>query len=338
MSVSIIIPVHNSMKYLDECINSVLCQCKNTDEIILVENGSSDGTAELCRRYLKEYSNIRYLELGAVGVSVARNEGVRLASCDWITFLDSDDMLLDGALSVLKSPSVKDADIVLAGYTREDKKCIVEKNISIIDQELLKCCVLQFARYGNQLAKDAPIDNINNWACWGKFYKRELLQNYNVFFPQGISHSEDTAFCFHAYCVAKKIVATQQKIYYYRDNPNSICSTFSPNLEKNNIRLIEQFEYYRENFAYTENYLPLFLSFYTRKVIEIYYNCMCDNRYLGNRRQKQFLLKEICEHPIIYEALKKTKYRRIIIGKKNSLKYAWCLWRLKHAHYEFLFL
>ena len=117
MNVSIIIPVHNSEKYLEECVNSVLSGINEDDEIILVENGSSDSSWDMCQNYSSQYPNIKAVSLDTAGVSIARNKGISLADCEWIHFLDSDDVLGEGAVqTLLTEVYMTDADIVQGGW------------------------------------------------------------------------------------------------------------------------------------------------------------------------------------------------------------------------------
>ena len=77
MSLSIIIPVHNTEKYLTECLDSVLPEINAEDEIILVENGSADHSWEICKRYAEKYNTVNAVQLGTAGVSKARNHGIK---------------------------------------------------------------------------------------------------------------------------------------------------------------------------------------------------------------------------------------------------------------------
>ena len=175
MKTSVVIPVHNSEQFLDDCLNSVIEQIKYNDEIILVENGSTDNTPALCKKYEKEYSFIKYVELGPVGVSVARNEGVKAAEGDWIIFVDSDDKLLPNAFDVLKKEESNEADIIIAGYSKDDNCTDALGCVFELEPELLAKGVLQFAKYRKRITRNAMIDDYNNWASWAKFFKRSLL-------------------------------------------------------------------------------------------------------------------------------------------------------------------
>ena len=99
--ISIIIPVHNSARFLDDCLGSVLSQADQNTEILIIENGSTDNTPKICREYCNKWNNIKYIEMGKVGVSAARNMGINTATKEYLMFLDSDDMLQPGAIKTI---------------------------------------------------------------------------------------------------------------------------------------------------------------------------------------------------------------------------------------------
>lgn len=102
MSISFIIPIYNVEKYLKQCIDSVLGQVKEEDEIILVNDGSKDRSNLICKKYLKMFPDkIIYIEKENGGLSSARNVGIRQATKDYIAFVDSDDYLKQGYVEVL---------------------------------------------------------------------------------------------------------------------------------------------------------------------------------------------------------------------------------------------
>ena len=125
--ITVIIPVYNREKYLDKCINSVLDQANVNTEIILVDDGSTDRSPEICDNYAKKYDNIVVIHSDNHGVSHARNLALDKTTGDYLTFLDSDDRLAPGALSVLLSNIEKNAtDYVVGGFkqfTEEGELC-----------------------------------------------------------------------------------------------------------------------------------------------------------------------------------------------------------------------
>lgn len=100
--ISVIIPIHNAASYIAACVDSILAQGDAAIEIILVNDGSTDGSDAICRRLAERASIIRYIVQENAGVSAARNAGLDAATGDWILFVDADDLLLPGALSVIR--------------------------------------------------------------------------------------------------------------------------------------------------------------------------------------------------------------------------------------------
>ena len=110
--ISVIVPVYNTAAYLDRCIQSIVNQNYQNKEIVLVNDGSKDGSLEICKKWAKMYDYIRVLDQCNQGVSVARKNGVFNSTGELITFVDSDDELAEGALEILMS-EMSDCDIVL---------------------------------------------------------------------------------------------------------------------------------------------------------------------------------------------------------------------------------
>src|SRR5690606_36017952 len=102
MSFSIIIPVFNSSSKLNKCIDSVVMQLSDNDEVIIINDGSTDDSENICKEYVDKYTQIKYLYKQNGGVSSARNLGIQESSNDWVIFLDSDDELLYNLLKTLR--------------------------------------------------------------------------------------------------------------------------------------------------------------------------------------------------------------------------------------------
>ena len=127
---SIIIPVYNAEKYLKECINSVLRQKLEDYEVILVDDGSTDSSLKICRSYESKNSRVKVLHQTNQGVSSARNSGIKQANGDWLTFIDSDDVIDDTFfLQFNKSP--KSCDLIVGQYKgfTNNGNYIIEKEI-----------------------------------------------------------------------------------------------------------------------------------------------------------------------------------------------------------------
>ena len=110
---SIIIPVYNVERYLPECIERLIFQIDNSCEVILVNDGSTDGSSLLCQKYSSVYHNFKLINQKNMGLSRARNAGIKVANGEYLLFLDSDDYLVDDAIDViLKCINNNEADIL----------------------------------------------------------------------------------------------------------------------------------------------------------------------------------------------------------------------------------
>ena len=123
--ISVIIPVYNDEKYLAQCLDSVLRQTYSNLEIILVDDGSTDSTPELCEKYREKYANIRILHKKNGGVGSSRNAGLEMATGEYVLFVDHDDLLSETHIEELyKLLKKNDADIAVGNFNHfiEEKR------------------------------------------------------------------------------------------------------------------------------------------------------------------------------------------------------------------------
>lgn len=121
MTLSIIIPVYNTEASLPVCIDSILSQSFTDFELLLVDDGSKDGSRAVCDRYAEKDSRVRVFHQENGGCGSARNVGLDHASGEWVYFVDSDDEVLPGGLQTLLDCIREDVDIVMAGFERSDE-------------------------------------------------------------------------------------------------------------------------------------------------------------------------------------------------------------------------
>lgn len=320
MNLSIIIPVHNAENFLEKCIQSVLNEMPE-DEIILVENGSTDHSYEICKSYAEKYNSVHLLQLGNVGVSVARNEGIKVASGKWITFLDADDQIQIGGgyLTILADET--NADVLIAGYRCELVASPQFMIASRMDANLLAKGVLQFTKYRERINKLVHIDSYNNWACWGKIYKRTFLLENQIQFPEGIRLSEDTAFCFQVYCVAERVFATNQIMYYYNKHSGSSTQSYNPWCLENNIALLKHFECYRSKYSITKNWNKEFAAFYITKIYEVIFRYLRNEKCELSKAEKKEVIQKMCEIPEFNRAIQEVSLSKLGMGKRDKLIY-----------------
>lgn len=237
MKISVVIPVYNASSYLHSCIESVLRQSFQDYEIILVNDGSTDDSLNICKKYAERYNNIILINEKNAGVSVARNRGIDIAKGDWITFVDADDMLLPDALNILwEREQATGADIVLANAIKLKDGKQTAPFLSLHNE------TFPYALYG-----------IRHFALWGYLIKRETIMTNKLKFIEGLAYSEDRIFIYKLSGCCKTIAYSSKPVYVYRLNSTSACSS------KNALRKAEHhfmaashlkalsFEYYHSN-------------------------------------------------------------------------------------------
>lgn len=213
--VSIIIPVYNVEKYLERCIQSVRSQTYNNIEIILIDDGSPDNSPMICDRFRELDERIIVVHKKNGGLSDARNAGVQISKGDYITFIDSDDLVSEDYISYLLNLCEKNgADISCCNYLRFSDDLPVdtikyqEKSIVLSP---IETCEGLFSQYYDILVT----------ACW-KLYKSSIIKSYP--FPVGYTH-EDEATTFKFYYNANRTVIGNKPCYKYYQNPNSITKS-----------------------------------------------------------------------------------------------------------------
>ncbi|MCM1066579.1 MAG: glycosyltransferase family 2 protein [Muribaculaceae bacterium] len=212
--ISVIVPVYNAAKYLEECIESVLAQTFRNFELILVDNGSTDSSPAICRMYAEEHPGVvRHLSVDPVGVSEARNIGTSSSRGEYIFYLDADDMLLRHALErmyTIMTTSPK-CDIAIAQFTQEP-------NYNNSGEHLPKLISPEDALIST-LYQEWP----HHPSAWAKLYRRTLLGSP---FVKGRRYEDLQAFA-PIYLRARSIAVTDEVIYYYRPNSESFINTWS---------------------------------------------------------------------------------------------------------------
>ena len=218
LKLSIIIPVYNGEKHLEECVKSLMDQTLNECEFIFVNDGSQDKSVELIQKHQKEDSRIILINQKNSGVSVARNTGIETAKGKYIGFVDSDDFVAIDMFEVLYNKAENNkADVVVANYyLGRDGKYV--KKRTIFEYDYL---------YDNLLINKKLIpslianEDIVLPAVWNKIYKREFLQENNFLFLKKFSLEEDILFNIQVINHAKSLFFVDYCGYFYRETVGS---------------------------------------------------------------------------------------------------------------------
>lgn len=226
MKISIVMPLYNAEKYLEECIESILAQTEMDFELICINDASTDSTVELINEYAKKDTRISvYTNEQRMGAGESRNIGLRKAQGKYIFFLDGDDIFDENMLyETWKTAEAKDADIVVYQYRAVSSEQI-HKKIRIVqnDDFIKKYCHECFCMMD---LKPFEILNFHS-APWDKMYRREFLLNENIWF-QDLPNCNDTYFSMISLMLASKIVMLNDSrvmVYARQHNAQSRIST-----------------------------------------------------------------------------------------------------------------
>lgn len=254
--VSIIIPVYNVAPYLAEALDSAIYQTYENLEIILVDDGSTDGSGEICDEYAEEDNRVRVIHQKNRGLSAARNAGLDVMNGSAVAFLDSDDAYHpDYVRAMLKAMNSLETDIVICRFTIHNTTDRMEPNASDIHYPEVRCGI-----YDRNSALRILVDGKINPGVWNIMYRRELWKE--VRFPVGrVYENVDTIY--RLFDLSWKSVVLDQSLYMYRRRPGAITGVVSERYISDWVIARTNFEnYIRDNIpsAYTEEDLARFLQ------------------------------------------------------------------------------
>lgn len=237
--VSIIVPVFNSDKYLKNCINSIVNQSYRNLEILLIDDGSTDQSGQICDEYAQKDGRIRIFHNTNHGVSYSRNCGLWHMHGEYVAFIDSDDLVNAKYIeNLLKN---RFCDLVISEIV--EINCNGVQRIKKINQLKLK----------NDFSSDYSSLMPFLLAPWGKLYKAEIISKHQIFFPEDISWREDQVFNARYCMFVKQYSFNNDAKYYYllrtEDNLSQLASIQIDNIIGMKKILLEekQFFYARIN-------------------------------------------------------------------------------------------
>ena len=295
--VSIILPVYNSEKTIEETIKSIINQTYKNIELIIINDGSNDKTDKICKLYSKKYSNIiKYFYKLNEGVSKSRNLGIEKSTGKFICFIDSDDEYNKNFIKVLVDKmNYTDSSMVACGYSSICKKT---KEFGI-DKDILF--------YNTQL--NSYIEKLQSLECfnqvWNKIYLRNIIVDNMINFEENLSLGEDFLFNLEYLNYVNKVVFISDKLYIYKISPEGLNFKFKENLIDIKLKL----NYGLERFYKDKNYDLEYVYYdYIKSVLS-------SLSYVSDYRNKKTLReKKIKYNHILSKDIKK----KLNYIKKNS--------------------
>ena len=202
---SVIIPIYNAEKTVRRCVDSLLSGCPENAEIILVNDGSTDGSGEICRRYAREHPAVRLIEQENGGVSTARNAGMDAVRGSYICFVDSDDYVSPDYFPQIERALEKEAwDLIRFSWFQDDGETMRRRHAAPL----------------NAATRDEALPRIIDDICSkalnstrAKVYRKELIDRHSLRFPVGASLAEDRAFNIRYSMYIQKYCVDDSPIY-----------------------------------------------------------------------------------------------------------------------------
>lgn len=231
--ISVVIPIYNAEHYLHRCIESILNQSYNDQELILVNDGSTDNSLSICEKFATKYDKVLFINQKNSGAAAARNAGIKIARGEYITFVDADDYIDDGyfeqmaQIAIVHEPDVIISNIKTTGSIHPSNNELIPKD-RLISKEEIKTKILQ-QYYGGDMTSIPSM--------WNKFYKTELLKANGLLIDETRVRAEDYWFNFNVFKAAQTCYAISEAYYHYNTSTDgSVMKTFRP----------DQFEGYLE--------------------------------------------------------------------------------------------
>lgn len=305
---SIIVPIYNTAEYLCQCIDSILSQGFTDYELILINDGSTDESGEICGKYAEKDKRIRVFSQENKGVSSARNLGIDNAEGQFLMFCDSDDTVADDALEKIMSYVLaKNNDITMCTYIMDFNGFSQTEQISFDETGFGSMCEVMCG-YTQQIAP---------WSACRNIIRRSLVTDNNIRYNSSYSSAEDCDFYFNLcrYCASFGSI-NQPIIRYRKTRENSASNTYSAVNIKSISMVYEKWQnFFADNYGMNAEPILRFFS-------ENYYYLIFDTA-----RQKNYSAVKVCqEYRHILRYVRGWKKRIVvmcynIVGVDKSVKW-----------------
>lgn len=324
---TVVIPVYNVERYLKRCIESVLAQEWKDYEIILVDDGSTDHSPQICDDYVKAYDFISVIHKENGGLSEARNTGISHVKGEYVYFPDSDDWIEPDAFMAL-AEVLESQKFDIISFNREFVKG--EEDAIVSEPEVTQ--VFEGKDAFVQCLKHSYITGFAN----DKIYRKSLFIDNNILFPKG-KYYEDLGTNYKLFLSAKKVYATNQKYYHYLiDNPDSITQSW------NEKKFSDMFGFYKDIFysdfvrsQLNQEELQISQLYYVNGLIHLLaslYKSKLDKKYIDITDEvKQELLKNSVSLSQMKDQPNKLKY---VLFRLKVLKLAFSIQNVFRCYFR----
>ena len=305
--ITIIIPVYNVEKYLKQCIESVIKQTYTNLEIILVDDGSTDNSGNICDEYKKNDIRIKVIHKENGGVSCARNFGLENASGKYIGFIDSDDYVepeyCEKLLKSIKENNVQCALCKFDKVYEKNNSSIINESNYIIDTNSFIMEVLNVQKgFG---------------FCTQKLWTREAL--FDIRYNEKIKVGEDSLFCIESCKNIENIYVLNEKLYHYRFNENSLVRKFDEKYIEKYLKAMKETKIYIEKGHDNPEIIKRFNNYIVYNILLIIVNYCFNKKNKMNIIKQIKELKKVCNIPEFKSAIKNCDYAGFSITRKITI-------------------
>ena len=307
--ISVILPVYKVEKYIDQCMNTVLNQTYQNLEIILVDDGSPDNCGKICDEYQKKDARIKVIHKKNGGAPAARNDALKIATGDWIAYVDPDDWIEPEAFEEALKVGLRDnSDIVIfntyinTGDQQREVKAF-PNDFCTDDRKIIQAMQL------SSLSKNySPFsDNWSQGFPWDKIYRADFLKEHNVLWPINVKANDDVIYTIHAFQFARRISYFDRTFYHYRMNPESIGHKYMPDRVKVDHDIYVEMMRIKELYHLGSDYDLALYSRIMRNVWLSLGRCFFHPQNTKSLRQKLKDIGEMLDDEIISNAFKKAE-------------------------------
>ncbi|MDS0526537.1 glycosyltransferase [Clostridium sp. SHJSY1] len=320
IKVSVIIPIYNMSKYLNRSIESVKNQTLKDIEIILVNDGSTDDSLDICREYEKIDKRIKVIDKSNGGVSSARNAGIETAIGEYIGFVDPDDWIESEMYENMYGQAKElETDVNICNYRIENN----EQSIPIvldIRKEILNRNEIIYNLIANMISSNDLNSNaqvIMGSVCW-LIISKELIDKYKFRFIENINFMEDLIFSIQVLLKSNKVSLNEGIYYHYMTNLNSAVSCYREDfidIEKQVFKIIE-------NILKEENIYNILVERMNVRYVGVRINLIANELHKENKKKVSEKIKKIntlCKDKRVKEILKTIDTKEYTIRKRTVL-------------------
>lgn len=293
--VSVIVPIYNAEKYLDQCLESIINQTLEDIEIILIDDGSTDGCSEICKKYLSD-SRVIYYRKENEGLAAARADGIARANGEYIGFVDSDDWIKpDMYEKMYNAAKTNDSDIVFCNCRQNADGYVFSPEMpeGAYGREKIKEHILSktLAYIGKGGSKRAI-----RWSNCLRIYKLDTLKNNGIEFDRRLRRSQDLQLTYETTLVAQNYYYIAEPLYHNRVVADSLSRGYTKNMWPLYTYLIEILYKDTENFKEIDlmDQMHLRAFFFATDCIENEMKPLCPN----DKATKIKLIEQIMNDPI----------------------------------------